>query len=1182
MKKNIKEQPASFDSDANYIFRIQDDGASDMTLQGWGRSARLGSEKIRSIKDVLKKGAAKIATSVPSPFARMHLFDTAFKMVMEDLDGDTVYHQLVSDCMDMFQLLFKAGNEDPNIRFSTWNRQERINALRNMGDGHPHKLLADTLDMFFTGRFADTQHITLIYYRNILVGGTSPLTVFFTSPNWQREMQENNIVLASTANGDVFFDMDYYPLHRRDPLFIKYMYQFYLANRSYLNASCEGLAGYIRNVIERYHRELAQKTNDEWASLINNPQQLEQEYERISVKPNTNNYLQIGPVYAYTAKKGNIAEMIQSESDFLVQPTVSYYLDEKDTVTGEQTKYKPLVLARMMNIAGTYTYGNTPWSADVDIRRSNIMDTFGNPVPLCQRQLPGDANIKYPFITTEDFLEDTLIRMPFRLNRQKFFTGSDGAFNYLLPIKKEYFNFFTKEDLARQLKIIYGGQSVTVQLQIPVRNTKGNTSILLSREYELDKTPVMELPSGMAITPFYRIADAEENLQDLNEYTILYAEDLQGEGADLSFWRYEDIATRKKLPVTRPEARTSNRSGNSYYYKVGAAFDLIELRVKDERQRVYTGLIIPEFKRVVNRQSSRQYTFAIDFGTSNTHIAYLEDRNDRKPKTFEIGVDEIQAVALYEPGSEGTPAERYASGLGEFKELLSFINREFVPQLIGKSSGSEVYFPGRTVTAEKRTFAAEQPSIFHNINCGFYLDADEASGDKRPVYQTNLKWLFENSRDRHDPDRIEAFLKELMLLIRNKVIMNNGSVSETQIVWLVPLSMKQRSVDLFAAKWQKAFDEVFKRSGAKLLPPITESVAPYFFLKNNSEANVRDFADAVNIDIGGGTTDVMFFMRRSNRYMSTSFRFAGDDLWGSGFGRNEKDNGFIRHFQSYNKDNKQAPDKADKILENFLNDPNLTAADVVSLLFRYDDHFSFSQSVNRDCPQLKIVLFLHYAAIVYHMVQLLQQQELGIPRYFTFTGKGSQYLTLMCARDRLTAFTRMLLQAYTDMPVPADFNVVLTANPKEATANGATLFVNSMEADRINKDAIDIITHWGNDGALVPDFKRNITTVSDVLRNDSFHCSVLNNLEQFITKTLNNEQVATFLAGYEIRQLADYVRYLTGGNAVAGGELHDSFFTLLESTRMYDTDAISETYFFFPLKDALYQLSKHIIDKQVK
>jgi len=1169
-------------SAANYIFRIHNDGASDMTLQGWDRSSKMSSEKIKTIKDVLKKGASKIATSVPSPFARMHLFDTAFRMVAEDPEGDSVYHQLVSDCIDMFQLLFNTGNSDPHLKFRVWNRQERIKALKSAGDGHPHKLLADSLEMFFTGRFTNVQQITLIYYKNILLGGTSPLTVFFTSPNWQREMQENKIILSSMTNGDVFFDMDYCPLHKRDNMFIAFIYKYYLAHKSYLHNNCEGFASYIRNAIERYVKDFAQKAGDDWKHYVNNPQSLEMEYQRLSIVPNDNVFLQAGNMYSYTVKKGDIANMIQSESDFVIQPTVAYFKEERDAITNEQTTYKPLVLARLMNIAGTYTYNNTPWVADTDIRRSAIMDTSGNPIPLAQRILPGNANIKYPFLTLEDFLEDTLIRMPFKLHKEKFFTGSMVDFQYLLPIKKEYFNFFTKEDLQQNLKILHGEDKIMVQLHIPIRNTKGNANVIFAKEYELKKTPVIKPVIGLAISPFYRITDSEPELQALNEYTILYAEDVQNEGAELSFWTYDNIANKKKMAVSKPDARTfRSRSGSSYYYKVNTAFDLIELKIKDNKQRLFTGLIIPEFKKVSSRQANKQFTFAIDFGTSNSHIAYLENKHDRKPKTFEITSDEMQTVSLNEPGDGANPAERYSGGQGEFKELKTFINKEFLPIIIGKSSNADVYFPIRTVTAEKATFTAESPSLFHNINCGFYLDSDETIQEGLK-YQTNLKWLFENSRDHADPHRIEAFLKELIMIIRNKILMNGGSIRDTQIVWLVPLSMKQRSVDLFTTKWQKAFDDIFKSSGARLLDPITESVAPYFFLKNNTDANVRDFADAINVDIGGGTTDVMFFMRKSNKYMSTSFRFAGNDIWGDGFNRNEKDNGFIRHFHAHNKEKKQHGNPADLIFEKFMQDANLTSEDVTSLLFRYDDYFGFSQSINRDQPQLKIILFLHFSAIIYHLVQIIEQQQLELPRYFTFTGKGSQYLSLMCSKDKLTQFTKILLQAYTTLPTPQDFRVVLTENPKEATANGATLFANSMEQDRINRDVIDIVTHWGNEAEADFDYKRNVTPISDILKSETFKISVLKNLQCFVDLTFNNYAVAAFLAEYDIKHLQPCKMFLTAGDATKGGQLHDSFYTLLESIRPYEHEGVSETYFFYSLKDSLYMLSKYIIEKADK
>ena len=73
----------------------------------------------------------KMGTSIPTPYARLYLFDSAFKQLNsyfnsqeEDLkqvsyegvinnEGNTVptaYHFLVSECLDMLELIFKYGD----------------------------------------------------------------------------------------------------------------------------------------------------------------------------------------------------------------------------------------------------------------------------------------------------------------------------------------------------------------------------------------------------------------------------------------------------------------------------------------------------------------------------------------------------------------------------------------------------------------------------------------------------------------------------------------------------------------------------------------------------------------------------------------------------------------------------------------------------------------------------------------------------------------------------------------------------------------------------------------------------------------------------------------------------------------------------------------------------------------
>ena len=88
------------------VFRLHTDGNNN--LVGWGDSSAYGNTAIRGIKDPNGATSKKEITSIPSPFARMDLVKTAFKVVTEskELDGDSIHHKLVSDCFDVGEIFF--------------------------------------------------------------------------------------------------------------------------------------------------------------------------------------------------------------------------------------------------------------------------------------------------------------------------------------------------------------------------------------------------------------------------------------------------------------------------------------------------------------------------------------------------------------------------------------------------------------------------------------------------------------------------------------------------------------------------------------------------------------------------------------------------------------------------------------------------------------------------------------------------------------------------------------------------------------------------------------------------------------------------------------------------------------------------------------------------------------------
>ena len=61
---------------------------------------------------------------------------------------------------------------------------------------------------------------------------------------------------------------------------------------------------------------------------------------------------------------------------------------------------------------------------------------------------------------------------------------------------------------------------------------------------------------------------------------------------------------------------------------------------------------------------------------------------------------------------------------------------------------------------------------------------------------------------------------------------------------------------------------------------MTESAAPYYYYE--ASAQTVTTKPVLSIDIGGGSTDIVFFVDKTPKF-GTSFNFAGNGLWGDGF-----------------------------------------------------------------------------------------------------------------------------------------------------------------------------------------------------------------------------------------------------------------------------------------------------------
>ena len=131
------------------VLKLHEQGISS---EDWFKSNPYGRGEIDQIED--PAGGKRQIVSVPSPFARMSVVDTALRFVTEksknhlsNLHGKSIHHQITSDFLDTAEAFFNFPNIKEHCKIIYWNTEDAISELiQSKDDGH--KLLGETLDLF--------------------------------------------------------------------------------------------------------------------------------------------------------------------------------------------------------------------------------------------------------------------------------------------------------------------------------------------------------------------------------------------------------------------------------------------------------------------------------------------------------------------------------------------------------------------------------------------------------------------------------------------------------------------------------------------------------------------------------------------------------------------------------------------------------------------------------------------------------------------------------------------------------------------------------------------------------------------------------------------------------------------------------------------------------------------------
>jgi hypothetical protein len=1005
--------------------------------QHWFSSDAYSDKEIESIKDPEGGSEITLPTAIPSPFARIDLTKTAFRNISKSptlkaytKDGNVVSgrddEKQVSDTLDLAEIIFNLDSLRDKIKIIVWDKEIEIAKLKSGGEAH--RKLGETLELYLDQdkeayNFELLKRLYLIEYNHKIIGCTSPATLFFTTAN---DLSHAQIKLTKN---DVTFDEIYAPLYERDADFQKYLYLLFKSN-PLLSQNLIVVNEYLEKnlkILDRVNHTLYEEIkNLNTSTFASN-------YSELNAGT-TGNLVEVLGVSLRKRKKENIISAIQ-ESDFVI---------DSSKFKGE---LKPLVLQNNLN--KPFRYANDNWDNKIKV-------PYFDPEPILEKRGLPEVRIQYPYLTVSDFLEPHLIRLVYPINKDKFFDGNveietgDDSKGYLLPLKKLFFDYFDSVDLVSTLpnkpkiSIIQGtAGSAKVILYIPV--AKNGEHITFERTYyqtpenqigkpdeEKNKGIILQHEFGVTVFPFIKTNDPNiesfyrVQLVDRDVTGVLKNTEYELKFFSNSIENAVEAFAKKTRSSKKPD---SGETATSQYYVLKNEFDFIQ--VKNIQSSGASGIIIPKWQPF--QQGNEIFSFAVDFGTTNTHIEYKIGNGS--PKPFDITPEDVQIATLFHP--EKTSTDFGGTGAIAIREL---IEHEFVPLLLGQ--GSEYKFPQRTVLAESHSLNIETETFsLADFNIPFIY---EKKPEKDKI-QSNLKWA---KKEKGNEKRVRAYFEKIIMLLRNKVLLNKGNMSQTRLVWFYPSSMKPARKASLENTWNELFNQYFRPS--QPATGITESLAPFYYFKGTNKLQGGGFKPVVSIDIGGGTTDIVVF-KSYKPLLMTSFKFAANAIFGDGFSEYgaANTNGLIlKYFPYYEK--LLATNKLydlSKVLSS-IKEKNKTE-DLNAFFFSIENNpkikekklYSYNNTLAGD-EDLKIIFIYFYSSIIFHIAEMMKFKQIELPKHIIFSGTGSKILSVITADNKVLAtLSKIIFENVYGQFFDSDGLTIETEKemPKEVTCKGGLM-----------------------------------------------------------------------------------------------------------------------------------------------
>ncbi|GBU08786.1 hypothetical protein AwDysgo_21170 [Bacteroidales bacterium] len=747
------------------------------------------------------------------------------------------------------------------------------------------------------------------------------------------------------------------------------------------------------------------------------------------------------------------------------------------------------------------------------------------------------------YLTVDDLLENRIMRLQYETQKDSFFDGNlqkDSKHTYLLPIKEEFFIHYTIEDLKKFIKINHIGDAVELELITDnahytktYKKFDGGIKDLI--DFDCAIFPNVKFENDrQAHYRFGLVCDFKEREKYTAEYISINA----------------SIDDSKKRFSARNETHSKNLQLKNYSLD-GSNFDYIRINYNGVR-----GLVIPNMEL---KNGDQEFTFAIDFGTTNTHIEYKigDGKQISSFNIMERPIDEKQVHCLH----------------GGEDELRKVFDEEYIPAY----TDEEFKLPMRSTLSygEKTNWQ----DVYPFEKASMYELYEKRPGFDYNKTRTDLKW----SDNDDNQKQVRVYIESIMYLLRNKVIIGNGCLEKTKIRWFYPVSMERGRYNKLKDSWNAAYKKYFGGDEKNIIP-ITESVAPFeYYIKNGNTNNL------VTIDIGGGTTDIVISTSGEVDFI-TSFRFAANVIFGDGYAENNRiENGIVKQFgNNIRKDleTKISPtDELFKIFDKIY--ANKSSADIASFLFSLKHNKKVKQEgenlaknanlesklINDETQKITFIFF--YSAIIYHLAKLMKAKNLHMPDTIAFSGNGSRVIQFFTDdKDILKNYTKLIFEKiYGEKYSANNLEIILNKeNPKEATCKGGFFVENPESFGDIHKKKI--VLHSNGTNAVI---QHNGNDISDTYRaiNDDYLNHTVEEVKVFIDfifdllPSFSSEGYKLNTASVDIaKEVCRNKLYIYAKN---GWEL--------KKKEVENAERIEETLFFYPLIGMLNELSYSICNK---